>query len=75
MGNNFAIFDTVTLGFTAFASKPVVEQEDGSGYISDGGTYVFTTDDEAVARGEVERMSRQLKQPGRYKLFVGQFTD
>lgn len=72
METTFAIFDTVTATFTGFGSTGTVPHENGEGfYVPNGGTFVFTTTDEAIARAEVAHLNSQVKTPQRYTLFTG----
>lgn len=73
METTFAIFDTVTGQFTEFSSTGTVAHENGEGfYVPNGGTFVFTTTDEDIAREGVAHLNSQVKTPERYKLFTGQ---
>ncbi len=74
MDKQYAIFDTVGGRFVEFSSTGTVPHKTGGYYVPNGGTFVFTTTDEAIARGELAHLTNLVKQPGRYQLFEGQFA-
>lgn len=68
MDTNYALWDTVTKSFVALPTKPVAFREDGSGYVTDGGTLELMSSNEEAVLPYVEHQQAAFKNNGRFVL-------
>lgn len=68
MDTNYVLWDTVSKSFSALPTEPVVFREDGSGYVTNGGTLELMSSNKDAVLPYVENKQAAFKDGGRFVL-------